>query len=99
MNTDLENVKQAKRSFDRILDNDKYAGIIRDDRHLSLLISLIADGKYSKILDIGTGTGYLAFPLSEEFPTANVYGIDIAETIVAQNNEIVKEKGIINVIL
>ena len=41
----------------------------------------------------------MAFPLSEEFPTANVYGIDIAETIVAQNNEIVKEKGIINVIL
>lgn len=98
MNKDLENVKQAKRSFNRILDNDKYAGIIRDDKHLSLLISLIEGRKYSKILDIGTGTGYLAFPLSEEFPTANVYGIDIAETIVAKNNEIVQEKGITNLV-
>lgn len=98
MNKDLENVKQAKRSFDRILDNEKYAGIIRDDTHLSVLLDLLEDGKYNKILDIGTGTGYLAFPLSEVFSTASVYGIDIAETIVAKNNEIVKERGISNLV-
>lgn len=98
MNKDFENVKQAKRCFERILDNEKYAGIIRDDRQLSLLLSLIEGGKYSKILDIGTGTGYLAFPLAEKFPTANVCGIDIAETIVTNNNQIVKEKGITNLV-
>lgn len=98
MNQDLENVKQAKRSFDRILDNEKYAGIIRDDKHLSILLSLLENDKYSKILDIGTGTGYLAFPLSEAFSTASVYGIDIAETIIAKNNKIVKEKGIFNLL-
>ena len=68
MNKDLENVKQAKRSFDRILDNDKYAGIIRDDRHLSLLISLIADRQYSKILDIGTGLATWLFRYLKNFP-------------------------------
>ncbi len=98
MNQDIENVKQAKASFDRILDNQKYTSIIRDDVHLSVILDLVIGGKYHKILDIGTGTGYLAFPLAEEFPQASVYGIDIAETIMEKNNEIVKEKGISNLV-
>ena len=93
MNQDIENVKQAKASFDHILDNQKYASIIRDDTHLAVILDLVRDGKYRKILDIGTGTGYLAFPLAEKFPQASIYGIDIAETIMEKNNEIVKEKG------
>lgn len=94
MNTDLENVKQAKESFNSILDNKKYAGIIKDDKHLSLLLDLLNKSQYNKILDIGTGTGYLAFPLAEQFPTASICGIDIAEIIVEKNNATVKEKVI-----
>ena len=97
-NKDIENVQQAKASFDRILDNQTYAGIIRDDKHLALLMSLVEGGKYQRILDIGTGTGYLAFPLAEMFPKAEVVGIDIAETIIAKNNETVKERGIKNLV-
>lgn len=96
MNTDVENVKQAKESFNHVLDNKKYAGIIKDDNHLHLLLDLVNGGKYNKILDIGTGTGYLAFPLAEQFPTASVCGIDIADVIVEKNNATVKEKGIPN---
>lgn len=96
MNTDVENVKQAKESFNSILDNKKYAGIIKDDKHLSLLLDLLNKSQYNKILDIGTGTGYLAFPLAEQFPNASVCGIDIAEIIVEKNNATVKEKGIHN---
>ena len=96
MNTDLENVKQAKESFNSILDNKKYAGIIKDDKHLSLLLDLLNKSQYNKILDIGTGTGYLAFPLAEQFPTASICGIDIAEIIVEKNNATVKEKVIHN---
>lgn len=98
MNKDLENVKQAKKSFDRILDNKKYANIIKNDKHLSVLMSLLESSNYRKILDIGTGTGYLAFPLAKEFSTSTIYGIDIAETIIKKNNKIVKENGISNLI-
>lgn len=55
---DIENVKQAQKSFNSILDNKKYAGIIKDDKQLHLLLDLIDNGEYNKILDIGTGTGY-----------------------------------------
>lgn len=38
-----------------MLDNKKYANIIRDDKHLSVLMQLLEGGEYSNILDIGTG--------------------------------------------
>lgn len=96
MNTDMEYVRQAKESFNRILDNQKYVEIIKDDKHLSLLLDLVSGSEYRTILDIGTGTGYLAFPLAEKFPNACVCGIDIAEGIVEKNNAAVREKGISN---
>lgn len=92
----IESVKQARESFNRIIDNKTYAGIIRDDKHLAAIMSLVEDGSYDNILDIGTGTGYLAFPLAEMYPSSNVYGIDIADAIIAKNQEIVREKGIDN---
>lgn len=92
----IENVEQARKSFNHILDNKKYAGIIKDDKHLSVLLGLVDNRGYNRILDIGTGTGYLAFPLAERFPEASVCGIDIAENIVMKNNETVREKGISN---
>lgn len=98
MNNAMENVKQAKASFEKILDNKKYAGIIRDDKHLIALLDMVKGRDYHKILDVGTGTGYLAFPLAEEYPGAMVYGIDIAENIVAKNNELVKEKDMSNIV-
>lgn len=42
--------------------------------------------------------GYLAFPLAEKFPMSEIFGIDIAETIVEKNNIMVKEMGISNLI-
>ena len=93
---DIENVKQARESFNRIIDNKKYANIIKDDKHLAAIMKLIEGGNYCRILDIGTGTGYLAFPLSEKYPSSVVYGIDIAEKIIDKNNLIVKEKDISN---
>lgn len=93
---DIENVQQAKESFNRIIDNKTYANIIKDDNHLSEIMKLIGDSNYRRILDIGTGTGYLAFPLAERFPKSTVCGIDISDAIIQKNNEIVKEKGITN---
>lgn len=96
MNKEVETVRQAKESFNHILGHQKYVGIIKDDNHLALLLELLYAGDYKKILDIGTGTAYLAFPLVEQFPTASVCGIDVAEIIVEKNNAAVKEKNIAN---
>lgn len=95
MDKDLEKVKQAKKSFEHVLGKNKYTEIIKDDKHLSVILNML-DGDYGRILDIGTGTGYLAFPLAEKFPQATVTGIDIAEKIIDQNVKVAEEKGISN---
>lgn len=84
MNTE-EIVKKAKQSFEKVLDNEKYANIIKDDRHLKLLLDMVNDKKFENILDVGTGTGYLAFPLACINKNAKVYGIDIAANIIEKN--------------
>lgn len=98
MEQELEIVRQARESFDRILHHKVYAEVIRDDRQLSLLLELVQGGSYKRILDIGTGTGYLAFPLARVYPYALVYGIDIAESIIGINRERVQEEDITNLI-
>lgn len=92
-----EIVNKAKQSFERVLDNEKYANIIKDDKHLKLLLEMVDDKQYENILDIGTGTGYLAFPLAQMNQSAQVYGIDIAENIVEKNQGRAQEEGISNI--
>ena len=92
-----EIVSKAKQSFERVLDNEKYVNIIKDDKHLKLLLEMIEGKQCENILDIGTGTGYLAFPLAQINPSAQVYGIDIAENIVEKNQSRAQEDGISNV--
>lgn len=38
---------------------------------------------YKPYLGFGTGTGYLAFPMAEQYPECKIYGLDIVnETIL-----------------
>ena len=96
MEKDIESVRQARSSFNRILSNSIYADIIKDDAHLEILLNLLNGNNYKSILDIGTGTGYLAFPLAKIHPTAQVRGIDIAEKVIEQNVERAKEQNYVN---
>lgn len=98
MEQELEKVMQARESFDRILLHKAYTEVIRDDGHLALLLELVQGGRYKRILDIGTGTGYLAFPLAKSYPEALVYGIDIAESIIDKNRENAQKNGMANLI-
>ncbi|MBQ8555974.1 MAG: methyltransferase domain-containing protein [Clostridia bacterium] len=89
-------IQQAKASFDRVLANEKYAGIIRDDRHLALLLGMLNVQENSSILDLGTGNGYLAFPLAAQHPSVQVCGLDIAPEAIARANVTAQEQGLVN---
>lgn len=52
MDKAIENVKQAKDNFGKILDNKKYAGIIRDDKHLNILLDMVKGGSYLKMQEL-----------------------------------------------
>lgn len=78
-------VAQARASFDHVLRHDVYAGIIRDDEHLSQLLALANVQPGDRILDVGTGTGYLAFPLAQAHPDCTVTGLDITPGAIEAN--------------
>lgn len=80
-----EMVRQAKESFEKLLLNEKYGEIIQNEEHLKLLLGMLPIKQEDVILDVGTGTGYLAFPLAKGNKDCHVIGLDIAETVIWQN--------------
>ena len=76
-----EQIEKAKKSFESILLNDKYSNIIGDDQHLSLLLSMLSLKAGDTLLDVGTGAGYLAFPLAKGNPDCQIIGLDIPDKV------------------
>lgn len=91
-----EQIEKAKKSFESILLNDKYSNIIGDDQHLSLLLSMLSLKAGDTILDVGTGVGYLVFPLAKGNPDCQIIGLDIAEKVMEQNQSKAEKECINN---
>lgn len=67
-----------------------------DQQHLTLLLSLLPENAGDSILDLGTGTGYLAFPLAARQRQATVIGLDIVEETLQKNQRRAREAGLHN---
>src|SRR5512137_430087 len=80
-------VRRAKESFGRDLLTPGYSQLISDAEHLANLLKLcdVLPGK--SYLDIGTGSGYVAFELARQHPAVSVAGIDIVEEAIAADNQ------------
>ena len=50
-----------------------------------------------KILDLGTGSGYLSFPIAQKYPNISIIGLDIVEKALEVNRSVAKEKNIRNI--
>ncbi len=89
-------ISKAKQSFENVLANELYGQIIRDDKHMNLLVEMMDVQKGGKVLDIGTGNGYIAFPIAELYPETQVIGIDIAESAIERNNKRAEDENFPN---
>jgi len=49
-----------------------------------------------KVLDFGTGTGYLAFAIAKKYPKCSVVGLDIVSETLKRNRHFALEQGIDN---
>lgn len=92
-----ENIKITKKGFEESFSEENYYNKqTRDDKHLELLLNLLKSKPKDTILDLGTGTGYIAFPLAENNKDVNVIGLDIVTEILEENKKKAIEKGIHN---
>lgn len=96
-NESKNSIKNTKSSFEKSFELENfYKKQTQDQEHLSLILNSLNINGNMKILDLGTGTGYLAFPIAINNPGAEVIGLDIVEKALYRNNKKAELEGIHN---
>jgi 2-polyprenyl-3-methyl-5-hydroxy-6-metoxy-1,4-benzoquinol methylase len=60
------------------------------------IFSILANLKFSSVLDIGCGQGYVATMIAKNYPQCNVKGIDINQNKINIGNQVKKKFGLSN---
>lgn len=83
-----EIIEKARNGFDEDFAKKNYMQKrTGDDQHLKRIISSLNILPQSKILDLGTGSGYLAFPIAKINNDSEIIGLDIAVKTLIRNRE------------
>lgn len=101
---DIENVKQARESMENTKQGFEesfqlgsyYNKQTKDDMHLERILECIQVEPGMRILDLGTGSGYLAFPFARKYKQVEVVGLDIVEKALEKNQRKAEIEGINN---
>lgn len=81
-----DHVETAKREFEKsFAEGSFYDRQTADAEHLALLLELIDAKPGDRVLDLGTGSGYLAFPIAQNNPNDEVIGLDIVSETLERN--------------
>lgn len=91
----IDSIEKTKRGFEESFRSASYyERQTRDEKHLELIMDFLEVEPGMKILDLGTGTGYLAFPFAERYGQAEVVGLDIVEKTLDENRERAGSEGL-----
>ena len=88
-----ETRKEFEKSF---ATGDFYNKQTQDSEHLERILSFIDVKKGMRILDLGTGSGYLSFPIAKNNPCCDVIGLDIVNSALEENRARAVAEGIKN---
>ena len=93
-----ESIEQTKQGFEESFRVGPYYNKqTRDTMHLELILGCIQVEPGMKILDLGTGSGYLAFSFADKYKQVEVVGLDIVEKTLEENQKKAKLEGINNI--
>ena len=92
-----ESIEKTRQGFEESFKADSfYNKQTQDTNHLEMIMDCLNVKPGMRILDLGTGTGYMSFPLAKRNPEARIIGLDIVEKALEKNRERAKEEGITN---
>lgn len=93
----MNNIAKAKKGFETsFFEAEFYNRQTQDDEHLNSILKLLTVQDDDKILDLGTGSGYLAFTIAKRHSKTAVVGLDIVSKTLEQNKVLASEQGISN---
>jgi len=92
-----KSINSARERFDHELHTGEYKMVHENSDHLNLLLKLCNIEENEKILDLGTGNGYVAFELAKKYPNISIVGLDITESSINRNNKIVESDNLKNI--
>lgn len=97
MNT-RESIEKTKKGFERSFAEKNYYDMqTQDDEQLQKIIRALDIKKNIKILDLGTGSGYLAFAIARIYPECRIIGLDIVTETIENNSIRAKEQNVSNI--
>lgn len=76
---------------------DYYNKQTQDEQHLRAILEFLPLKPGMKILDLGTGSGYLAFPIAREYTEISIVGLDIVEKALEDNRIRAEKEGLRNI--
>lgn len=87
MNVD-DSIKTVRQGFEASFsEKHYYEKQTADDSHLELLLNMLNTKADSTVVDLGTGTGYIAFSLAKRYDDLEIIGLDIVEETLKRNSQ------------
>ena len=76
-----ESINDTRKGFEEsFATGDFYNRQTQDSEHLNRILEFVKISEGMRILDLGTGSGYLSFPIAKNNPDCDVIGMDIVNT-------------------
>lgn len=96
-NESLDSMRKTKECFEASFEATAfYNKQTQDKEHLELILNALDLNDEMKILDLGTGLGYLAFNIARQYPKVEVTGLDIVEKALEKNRKKASNEGLKN---
>lgn len=93
-----ESIYKTKTGFEKSFkEGSLYNKQTQDEEHLVKIIEALHIKEGARVLDLGTGSGYLAFAVAKHAPNCNIVGLDIVEDTLVDNRERAKKENVGNI--
>ena len=92
-----ESINDTRKGFEEsFAEAGFYNRQTQDSEHLNKILEFVKISEGMRILDLGTGSGYLSFPIAKNNPGCEVIGLDIVNAALEANRARATAEGIKN---
>ena len=92
-----DHINNTKNEFETsFIEGNYYNKQTRDENHRELILESLNIKRGSRVLDLGTGNGFLAFAIAARNPYSQIIGLDILEETLKRNNAKARELELFN---